>query len=34
MDENGILILGLCVFGDCDKLMLDIMWNVFFKEEL
>lgn len=34
MDENGTSTLGSRVFGDCDKLMSEIMRNVLPKEEL
>lgn len=33
MDESGTSTLGSRVFGDCDKLMSEIMRNVLSKEE-
>lgn len=33
LDDNGVF-LGLCVFGDCDKMMCELMCSVFLGDEL
>lgn len=34
MDEEGVSTLGSRVFGDCDKLMSEVMKNILSKEDL
>ena len=34
MNEEGVSTLGSRVFGDCDKLMSEVMKNILSKEDL